>query len=150
MNPLVQPDPGLFIWTILTFLALLTLLTKFAWRPLLAALEARQAAISAPSTPAAQAGADTAVTGALRQLFALSEAHPDLKANQNFLGLQQELTGTEERVALSRQAYNDSVMQLNTRIQTFPTVLIAGMFGFKEEPFFETPAEQKEAPTVQF
>lgn len=111
---------------------------------------AARAKATSLTLPADKIKAEGELTSALARLLAVSEAYPDLKANQNFLGLQQELTGTEERVALSRQAYNDSVMQLNTRIQTFPTVLIAGMFGFKEEPFFETPAEQKEAPTVQF
>ena len=73
-----------------------------------------------------------------------------MKANQNFLSLQEELTSTENRVAYARQFYNDSVTKLNTQIQTFPTVVIAGMFGFNEEPFFETPSEEKEAPGVQF
>ena len=80
----------------------------------------------------------------------MSEAYPELKANQNFLALQEELTATENRVAYARQFYNDNVTRLNTQIQTFPTVVIAGMFGFKEEPFFETPGEEKAAPTVQF
>ena len=111
---------------------------------------AARAKATSVTLPADKIKAEGELTSALARLLAVSEAYPDLKANQNFLGLQQELTSTEERVALSRQAYNDTVMQLNTRIQTFPTVLVAGMFGFKEEPFFETPAEQKEAPTVQF
>ena len=66
------------------------------------------------------------LTGALKSLFALSEAYPDLKANQNFLNLQEELTGTEGRIAYARQFYNDTVLRYNTKIQTFPTVVIAG------------------------
>jgi len=66
------------------------------------------------------------------------------------MSLQNELTGTEDRIAFSRQSYNDSVRQINTAVQTFPTVLFARLFGFNEEPFFETPTEEKQAPTVQF
>src|SRR5262247_4436231 len=90
-----------------------------------AVVQARNAAMSA-STPVAAAQAENQVTGALRQLFALSEAYPDLKANQNFLSLQEELTGTEGRIAYARQFYNDTVLRYNTKIQTFPAVLIAG------------------------
>ena len=117
-----------------------------------AVIQARNTAVTAQNSgdPKAMGQAEGVLGQALGRLFALSEAYPDLKANQNFLSLQQELTETENRVAFSRQGYNDSVTQLNTAIQTFPTVLIAGMFGFKEEPFFETPSEEKKAPTVQF
>jgi len=90
------------------------------------------------------------LSSALTRLLAVSESYPELKANQNFISLQEELTSTENRVAYARQFYNDSVTRLNTQIQTFPTVVIAGMFGFKEEPFFETPGDEKEAPKVQF
>lgn len=100
--------------------------------------------------PADRIKAEGELSSALARLMAVSEAYPDLKANQNFMALQQELTGTEDRVAFSRQGYNDSVMQLNTRIQSFPTVFLARMFGFKEEPFFESPEEERQAPTVQF
>ena len=82
--------------------------------------QARNAAIAAPATPAGQAAADTQITGALRQLFALSEAYPDLKANQNFLALQEELTATEGRVAYSRQFYNDSVLGLQQQAAGVP------------------------------
>lgn len=100
--------------------------------------------------PADRIKAEGELSSALARLMAVSEAYPDLKANQNFMALQQELTGTEDRVAFSRQGYNDSVMQLNTRIQSFPTVFLARMFGFNEEPFFESPEEERQAPTVQF
>ncbi len=100
--------------------------------------------------PADVIKAEGELTTALSRLLAVSEAYPELKANQNFMSLQGELSSTEDRVAFSRQAYNDTVQQLNTAIQTFPTMLIAGMFGFKEEPFFETPTQEKDAPTVQF
>ena len=94
--------------------------------------------------------AEGELSSALTRLLAVSESYPELKANQNFISLQEELTSTENRVAYARQFYNDSVTRLNTQIQTFPTVVIAGMFGFKEEPFFETPGDEKEAPKVQF
>ena len=71
------------------------------------------------------------LTGALKSLFAVSEAYPDLKANQNFLNLQEELTGTEGRIAYARQFYNDTVHKYNTKIQTFPAILIAGPFNFE-------------------
>jgi len=112
-------------------------------------INARARATSATS-PAEVIKAEGELSSALARLLAVSEAYPELKANQNFLSLQEELTSTENRVAYARQFYNDNVTKLNTQIQTFPTVVIAGMFGFKEEPFFETPSEEKEAPKVQF
>lgn len=90
------------------------------------------------------------LTGALRQLFALSESYPDLKANQNFLALQEELTSTEDRIAYARQFYNDSVQKYNTKIQTFPTVIIAGMMSFSKREFFEAEQGSAEVPKVQF
>ncbi len=90
-----------------------------------AVITARNAAVAAPNTPHAQAEADNAVTGTLRQLFALGEAYPDLKANQNFLALQEELTATEGRVAYARQFYNDSVLTYNNKLQQIPTVIFA-------------------------
>ena len=95
-----------------------------------AVIKARNAAIAAPDTPQAQAQADSALTGALRQVFALSEAYPDLKANQNFLALQEELTATEGRVAYARQFYNDSVLNYNNKLQAFPTVFFAQRMKF--------------------
>ena len=77
------------------------------------------------------------VTAALRQVFALSEAYPDLKANQSFLSLQEELAGTEGRISYARQYYNDTVLRYNTKIQTFPAVVIANAMQFKEREYFE-------------
>jgi LemA protein len=100
--------------------------------------------------PADRIKAEGELSSALARLLAVAEAYPDLKANQNFMALQQELAATEDRVAFSRQGYNDSVMQLNTRIQSFPALFVARLFNFKEEPFFEAPSEEREAPKVQF
>ncbi len=115
-----------------------------------AVINARNAAIAAPNTPASQAAADNQITGALRQLFALGEAYPDLKANQNFLALQEELTATEGRVAYARQFYNDSVLGFNNKIQAFPAVLIAGMLKFEKREYFEADPAAREVPKVQF
>ena len=100
--------------------------------------------------PQQQAQAENILTGALRQLFALSEAYPDLKANQNFLNLQEELTSTEDRISYARQFYNDSVENYNNDIQTFPRNLLAGMFNFQARQFFEAPEGAAEVPRVQF
>ena len=115
-----------------------------------AVVRARNAAISAPATPSGQAAADSAVTGALRQLFALSEAYPDLKANQNFLALQEELTATEGRVAYARQFYNDSVLGYNNKLQTFPTVFFAKVLKFQRREYFETDEAARQVPKVEF
>ena len=115
-----------------------------------AVVRARNAAIAAPATPAGQAEADTQITGALRQLFALSEAYPDLKANQNFLALQEELTATEGRVAYARQFYNDTVLGYNNKLQTFPTVIFANMMHFQKREYFQADAMSREVPKVQF
>jgi LemA protein len=114
-----------------------------------AVVQARNAGISAQG-PQQEAAADNQITGALRQLFALSEAYPDLKANQNFLSLQEELTATEGRVAYARQFYNDSVLNYNTKIQSFPAVLLAGPMKLKEREYFEAEEGAREAPKVQF
>jgi LemA protein len=97
---------------------------------------ARQAAIAATGV-AGQAAAENALTAGLRQLLAVVEAYPDLKASANFLALQEELTGTESKIAYARQFYNDQVMRLNTAIQSFPSSVIARLFGFTEREFFE-------------
>jgi LemA protein len=115
-----------------------------------AVINARNAAIAAPDTPAAQAQADGMLTGALRQVFALGEAYPDLKANQNFLALQEELTATEGRVAYARQFYNDSVLTYNNRLQVFPTVIIANILNFKRREYFEAEEDARTVPTVEF
>lgn len=117
---------------------------------LAAVVEARNAAIAAPDTPKAQANADGALTGALRQLFALSESYPDLKANQNFLALQEELTATEGRVAYARQFYNDSVLTYDNKLESFPTVVFAKMFSFESREYFEADEQARTAPTVEF
>ena len=97
---------------------------------------ARTSAVQAQQAgPAQQAQAENVLSGALRQLFALSESYPDLKANQNFLSLQEELTSTEDRIAYARQFYNDSVMKYDNKIQSIPSNVIAGMFGFKPREF---------------
>jgi len=96
-------------------------------------------------------GAEGALTGAMGRMFALMESYPDLKANQNMMQLSEELTSTENKVAFARQAYNDSVMTYNTTRETFPNVLIAGPFNFKEAELFEiTDDTEKEAPKVSF
>ena len=113
-------------------------------------IQARNAAISAGSVKE-QAEAENMLSGALRQIFALSEAYPDLKANENFARLQEELTSTENKIAFSRQHYNDSSAVYNTARQKFPGNIVAGMFNFKEQDFFELdePAA-REAPKVSF
>jgi LemA protein len=114
-----------------------------------AVVQARNAGVAAQG-PQQEAAASNQLTGALRQLFALSEAYPDLKANQNFLGLQEELSATEGRVAYARQFYNDSVLGYNTKIQSFPAVVLAGALKFHEREYFEAEEGAREAPTVQF
>jgi LemA protein len=115
-----------------------------------AVIQARNAAVAAPDTPAAQAKAENALTGTLRQLFALGEAYPDLKANQNFLALQEELTSTEGRVAYSRQFYNDSVLGYNNKLQQFPTMYFAKMLKFERREYFEADEAARSVPTVEF
>jgi LemA protein len=115
-----------------------------------AVINARNAAIAAPDTPREQAQADGLLTGALRQLFALGEAYPDLKANQNFLALQEELTATEGRVAYARQFYNDSVLSYNNSLDQFPTVIIGKLFNFERREYFEGDEAARTAPTVEF
>jgi len=113
-------------------------------------VKARQAGIDA-STVRDQAAAENMITGALRQLFALSEAYPNLKANENFLALQEELSATENRISFSRQYYNDTVQNFNTRQQQFPANMVSGMFGFQPADFFEIEmAAEREAPKVRF
>ena len=110
---------------------------------------ARAAAVAAGAQgPAQQAAAENALTGTLRSLFAVVENYPELKANQNVLELQEQLTTTENQIAFSRQHYNASVLDYNTAIQVFPAVLIAGMFGFSKRDFFDAEPEASAVPTV--
>jgi len=119
-----------------------------------AAVTAQQKAAADPSDAEAMrnlSGAEGALTGVLGRLMVLTEAYPDLKANQNMSQLTEELTSTENKVAFARQAYNDSVTSYKTYRETFPPVLFAGMFGFQDAAFFEIEdAAQREAPKVSF
>ena len=115
-----------------------------------AVTRARYAAMQA-NGPQAQGQAEAQLNGALGRLMLLVENYPDLKANQNFQSLQEELVTTENKVSFARQFYNDSAMKFNTRIQVFPANIVANMFGFKDAEFFEvTDEEEREAPKVQF
>jgi len=110
-------------------------------------IRARNQALTATGVQGT-AAAEGALTGALRSLFAVVEAYPQLKANENVSRLQEELTSTENRIAFARQFYNDMVMRYNTRIQVFPSNLIASSFGFKDEAYFEIPAAEQEPVKV--
>ena len=119
-----------------------------------AAVSAQAAAAGAPGEPGAMgqlSGAENVLTQALGRLFALAEAYPDLKANQNMMQLSEELTSTENRVAFARQAYNDTVMAYNNRREVFPSSLIARTFGFTPAALFEVDdPQQRQAPQVSF
>ena len=115
-----------------------------------AVIAARSASLAAGATPHEQAAADNALSGALRQLFALSEAYPDLKANASFVSLQEELSNTESRIAYARQFYGDSVAAYNTAIQKFPNVVVARLFNFAEREFFEAEPAAATPPSVNF
>ena len=117
------------------------------------AMAAEQNVAANPADPAAMkelSRAEGQLDGTLGRLFALSEAYPDLKANQNMLALQEELTATENKVGFARQAFNDSVMAYNNQRQVFPSVMVAGMFGFTEAALLEAAQEEREAPKVSF
>jgi LemA protein len=115
-------------------------------------IQARNSAMAVhdQGTVAEQAQAENQLTGALKSIFALSEAYPDLKANQNFLNLQEELTSTEDRVAYARQFYNDTVQTYNTKIETIPTNVIAGVFNFEKREYFEAEEGETGPVKVQF
>ena len=114
-----------------------------------AVIAARNAASNAVGV-ADVAQAENALTGALRQLFAVAEAYPDLKANQNFLSLQAELTETENKIAYARQFFNDTVMTFNTTLEQFPTVILAGLFGFGRRDSFTVDEAESGPVAVSF
>ena len=119
-------------------------------RGTLEAVTQARAAVMNAATPDEQQAADNFLSGTLKSLFAVAEQYPDLKANQNFMQLQREITETEDKISYMRQSYNDTVMTYNTAIQTFPGNLVAGMFGFKEKAGFSAAAEAATAPSVSF
>ena len=111
--------------------------------------KARSALMKA-DTPAASARANDMLTGALKSLFAVAEAYPQLKANENFVHLQKELSDTEDKVAYSRQFYNTQLMEYNLKVKVFPNTLFAGMFGFKEKEFFKAEEAERKGVKVNF
>lgn len=114
-----------------------------------AVISARSAVVSAGSVED-KMQAENMLTGTLKSLFAVAEAYPDLKANQNFLSLQQELSQTEDKISYMRQSYNDVVMTYNTAIQTFPAVIFASLFKFTEEPLYKAEEGATTVPQVSF
>ena len=112
-------------------------------------VEARNSALTASSIDE-KAAADKELTGALNKLFALTEAYPELKANENFMSLQNELKDSEDKITYARQFYNDSAMTFNDLVQVFPSNVIANLFGFKEFTFFNATEEDKKTPKVKF
>ncbi|TNE60876.1 MAG: LemA family protein [Alphaproteobacteria bacterium] len=117
-------------------------------------IAARNAAAAATGSPADQAAAENVLMGAVRQLFAVAEAYPDLKANAGFLDLQNQLSVLEDHIQKARRFYNGNVRDLNMKVQSFPANMVAGTFGFHEAEFFELDeaeaAAVKQAPKVQF
>ncbi len=114
-----------------------------------AVTRARQQAVAAEGVEN-QAQAENMLTGALRQLFAVSEAYPDLKANTNFLALQEELTGTEGRIAYARQFYNESTLAYDNALESFPSNIVGGMFNFEPKPYFEAEEGSRQPVRVDF
>jgi LemA protein len=125
---------------------------KFERETLEAVTKARNVAMQASSAGAGERGkAEGELSAALTRLLAVVERYPELKANQNFLALQEELTSTENKISFSRQYYNDSVLRYNNQTQVFPSNIIASMTGFKTGEFFEVTAEEeRKAPKVSF
>jgi LemA protein len=116
-----------------------------------AVVKARQLAVQISDNIADTAKVENALSQTLKSLFAVTENYPDLKANQNFLALQEEIASTENKISFARQFYNDAVMGLNNKIQMFPSNILAGMFAFKGESYFELDVPQeREVPKVQF
>ena len=112
-------------------------------------IQARNTYLSA-NTPEAEMKASTGVSNALSKLFALAENYPELKANQNFLSLQNDLKDTEDKISYARQFYNDSVLTYNNKVEMVPSNIVASMTGFKKGTFFEADEKDKEAPKVSF
>ncbi|MCL2814824.1 MAG: LemA family protein [Oscillospiraceae bacterium] len=113
-------------------------------------IKARNSYVTADKNTAQALEADGALTGALTKLFALSESYPELKANTNFIGLQKELSNIEQKIVYSRQFYNDSVFKFNNKMEMFPSNIVAGMFNFAKEAFFEASESEKENVKVSF
>lgn len=112
-------------------------------------VKARNSYVTAGSDTAQALAADNALTTALSRLFALTESYPELQANASFMNLQKELSNTEKKIAFSRQFYNDSVYKLNTKIEMFPSKIVASLFRFKKEPFFQTTDIQRQNVTIE-
>ena len=116
-----------------------------------AVVQARQQAISFSGNTEERAKVENTLTSALRSLFAVAESYPDLKANQNFLALQEELTNTENKIGFARQFYNDAAKQYKNKVEIFPSNIVANIFGFTAEPFFQTEsAAERTTPQVKF
>lgn len=113
-------------------------------------VKARQQAINVGDNVKNRAEAENALSGTLKSLFAVAENYPDLKANQNFMQLQEELTSTENKISFARQFYNDAVMAYNNKKEMFPTNIIAGVFNFENRDFFEIAETEKAVPKVSF
>ena len=114
-----------------------------------AVINARNKAVNAQRAEE-EMKANGELSGALSKLFALAESYPDLKANTNFLDLQSNLKDTEDKISYARQFYNDAVLKYKNKLEVFPSNIVAGMFGFKPEPFFEASEQEKENPQVKF
>ncbi len=113
-------------------------------------IKARQMAVNLGDNVKERAAAENVLTGALKSLFAVAENYPDLKANQNFMQLQEELTSTENKIGFARQFYNDSVLNYNNKKEMFPSNIIAGVFNFENREFFEADNSEKSVPQVKF
>ena len=123
--------------------------TKHEKETLESVVNARNSYVSADNL-GDQLKADGELTNAISKLFALTESYPDLKANENFMNLQEELSSIEEKIVYARQFYNDSVLMLNNKIEMFPSNIIAGMFNFTKKEFFEASKEERENVKVKF